>query len=109
MDYENLKKELLSEANLILKEYKEFATKVKELSKKIGHPINLTEVEKINYRIFLNSNEDIKKFLRLSLSLLYTENPKDEEIYTALLDNIETYKVKNDELILNKDDNIKKR
>ena len=91
MSYPEIKEKLSKELDQILIDYKKVLYKVLSLNNKI---LDLYEKIVNNEHIedlvnFVEKDERMKQLTSLTISLMYVENPSNEEIIQKLLDDIQ--------------------
>lgn len=96
MDYESKKSEILKDTSEFLKVYDEFYKSALNLERKIGN-LDATFAEKMDFKMTIANNDDMKKFSRLILALLYVEEPTIKEFVSALIENIKDNNTLNEE------------
>jgi len=90
MSYKSSKETVIKEREALFREYENFLRKTLQLSSKVsamsGEVTN--SVEARDFANFLSNDEEMKKLTRLTIALLYTENPENKEVLEKLKDDI---------------------
>lgn len=91
MNYPEMKKNISKELDELFKDYKRVLQKTLVLNSKILNLYNdsLNTKYSEDFVNFVEKDERMKKFTTLTASLLYVENPTNEEIIQKLLDDVQ--------------------
>ena len=90
MSYKKSKENVERERDELFKEYEVFLKKTLQLSAKVSSLSQevVTSEETKDFVALLSFDEKMKKLTRLTISLLYTEDPNNKEVLASLKNDI---------------------
>lgn len=90
-NYQELKKNLSKELDLMFVDYNRILSKVLSLNEKILELYKVSSLSKNSrdFIKFVENDERMQKFTTLSIALMYSKDPTNEEVIHKLLDDIQ--------------------
>ncbi len=96
MNYDEMKEKILNEIKNNLKKFEDFSIVLQKLQYQIGHIDleNISDREKLDYTTTLKTDENVNKFNILVLLSMFMDKPHDDDICSALKDEMNRYRAK---------------